>query len=196
MFRMLVRATGIMLAIGLVATLSASGDAIGMAVTNGSFQVDHSLIYGNSTLFDGSVVETASAGSQLQLNGGFQMRLSAESRATVFQRHLVLDQGMGEMEAVNGFELEARSLRISAAPGSSALIEVGNQRNVLVAAVGGSLLVSNAAGVLVARVEAGNSLVFEPVAVIGGVATAATVGGLAAVGSLPGQSSPAPSASR
>ncbi|MCU1235099.1 MAG: hypothetical protein JWP63_3066 [Candidatus Solibacter sp.] len=162
MFRMLARATGMMLVIGCAATLSASGNAIGMAVANGSFQVDHSPVYGNSTLFDGSVVETTKAGSQLQLDGGFQMRLGAESRAMVFQKRLVLEQGMAEMDAANGFELEARTLHISAAPGSSARIKVENNRNVLVSAVRGNLRVSNAAGVLVARMAAGNNLVFDP----------------------------------
>jgi hypothetical protein len=66
------------------------------------------------------------------------------------------------MEAAGGFELEARTLRISADPGSSARIKVENQRNVIVAAVRGNLRVMNAAGVLVARMTAGSSLVFEP----------------------------------
>ena len=162
MLRTLARATGIMLSLGVVATLSASGSAIGMAVTNGSFQVDHTPVYGNSTLFDGSVVETAKASSQLQLNGGIQMRLGAESRAKVYQRRLILEQGFGEMDSANGFEVEARSLHISAAPGTLARIKVENHRQVLVAAVRGALRVTNATGVLVARLETGNSLVFEP----------------------------------
>jgi hypothetical protein len=39
-----------LLDIGMVATFSACGSAIGMAVPNGSFQVDHSLVYGSSPL--------------------------------------------------------------------------------------------------------------------------------------------------
>ena len=70
MWRRLIRVTGILLALSGVVVLSAAGGAIGMAVANGSFQVDHSAVYGNGTLFDGSVVETAKASSRLQLTGG------------------------------------------------------------------------------------------------------------------------------
>ena len=162
MLRRLIRVTGIVLAIGTVAVLSAAGSAIGMAVANGSFQVDHSAVYGNGTLFEGSVIETAKASSRLQLTGGVQMRLAGESRAKVYQRRLVLEQGLGEMESAGGFEVEARSLHIVAAPGSLARVKVENGRNVLVSAVRGALRVTNAGGVLVARMETGNSMVFEP----------------------------------
>ena len=59
MWRRLIRVSEILLVLGGVAMLSAAGGVIGMAVANGSFQVDHSAVYGNGTLFDGSVIETA-----------------------------------------------------------------------------------------------------------------------------------------
>src|ERR1700704_6360673 len=113
--RPLVRATIILSAIGSISWLSAEGTAIGMAVTNGSFQVDHSRVWGNTTLFNGSIVETATAASQIQLNGGVQLRLSSNTRATVYQRRLVLESGLGQLESAPGYEIEARSLRISTA---------------------------------------------------------------------------------
>src|ERR1035438_6522334 len=85
MLRRLMQVTGILLVVGATAVLSAAGGAIGMAVANGSFQVDHSAVYGNGTLFDGSVVETAKSSSRLQLTGGERMRLAGESRAKVYQ---------------------------------------------------------------------------------------------------------------
>jgi hypothetical protein len=154
--------TEILLAMGAVAVLSAAGGAIGMAVANGSFQVDHSAVFGSGTLFDGSVVETAKASSQLQLAGGVRMRLAGESRAKVYQHRLVLEQGLGEMESAGGFEVEARSLHIAGAPGAVARVKVENGRHVLVSAVRGALRVTNAGGVLVASMETGNSMVFEP----------------------------------
>ncbi len=162
MIRTLFRATVMMLAVGVLATLSASGSAIGMAVANGSFRVDHTSVNGSGTLFDGSVVETAKDASDLQLQGGQQLRLGAESRAKVFQGRFVLEQGYSEIVSRAGFQLDARSLQIFAAPGSSARVKVENNRSVLVAALRGTLRVSNAAGVVVARMEAGNTLVFEP----------------------------------
>src|ERR1700690_1962308 len=109
----LLGATLILLVIGAIGQLPAASTAIGMAVTNGGFQVDHSRVWGNTTLFDGSIIETATAPSQLQLNGGVQMRLAADTRATVHPRGLVLQSGSGQLESSAGFDVEARSLHIA-----------------------------------------------------------------------------------
>ena len=128
------RAALILLAIGAWSGLSAAGSAIGMVMTNGNFQVDHSRVWGNTTLFDGSLIETARAGSQIQLNNGIQMRLAADTRATVFQTRLVLEDGQSEMAPARGFAVEARSLRITAGSADAlARVKVDNGRRVLVA---------------------------------------------------------------
>ncbi|MBZ5624054.1 MAG: hypothetical protein LAQ69_35950 [Acidobacteriia bacterium] len=161
--RLLVRATVVFAAIGTIGWLSAASTAIGMAVANGSFQVDHSQVWGNSTLFDGSTIETAMATSQLQLNGGVQMRLASNTRVTVYQRRLVLESGFGQLESAAGYEVEARSLRISTvAPDTVARIRLEGDRKVTVAAIRGAVRVNNAVGLLVANVEAGHSLDLEP----------------------------------
>ena len=134
------KAALILLASGAVCGLTAAGGAIGMAVTNGNFQVDHSRVWGNTTLFDGSLIETARAASQIQLNNGVQVKLGADTRALVFQGRLVLEGGQGEMAPAHGFEVEARSLRITAASADAlARVKVDNGRRVLVAAVRGAL---------------------------------------------------------
>jgi hypothetical protein len=162
-FQHLVRAAVILWVVGTAGCLSAANSAIGTAVTNGSFQVDHSRVWGNTTLFDGSVIETATASSQLQWSGGVQMRLASNSRATVYQTKLVLEAGYGQLESAQGFEVEAGSLRISpAASDTVARIRVVDDRRVTVAAVRGVVRVSNRAGLLVANVEPGGSLDFEP----------------------------------
>ena len=163
MLRVFVRAAFVLLAVGGLIGLPAANTAIGLAVTNGSFQVDHSRVWGNTTLFDGSIIETAKASSQLQLNGGVGMRLAAESRARVYRRRLVLEYGYGQLESAVDYEVEARSLHISvAAPDTVARVRVENGHNVLVAALRGAVRVTNASGVLVANLEAGRSLTFEP----------------------------------
>ena len=160
---LLLRATLILLAIGAISQLPAASTAIGMAVANGSFQVDHSRVWGNSTLFDGSMIETAAAGSQLQLSGGVLLRLSSDARATVYQRRLVLEAGYGQLESGGDFEVQARFLRISAATRQTvARIKLETSGKVIVAAVSGSVRVKNTAGLLVASVESGRSLDFEP----------------------------------
>jgi hypothetical protein len=141
----------------------AAGTSIGMAIANGSFQVDHARVSGNSSLFEGSFIETAHAGSQIQLHTGTQMRLASETRATVYQRRLVLESGQGELSAARGFEVEAHALHISGeSSDAQARIRVDNSRRVMVATLRGTVRVTNAAGLLVARIEAGNALNLEP----------------------------------
>src|SRR5436190_10987390 len=153
----------ILLAIGALCGLWAAGSAIGIVMTNGNFQLNHSRVWGNGTLFDGSLVQTAGAASQIQLNNGIQMRLGADTRATVFQSRLVLEDGQSEMAPVNGYAVEARTLRITAGSGDAlARVKVDNGRRVLVASVRGALKVTNAAGMMVAGIEAGDALNFEP----------------------------------
>jgi hypothetical protein len=148
---------------GAFSSLVAAGTPIGMAVANGSFLVDHSRVWGNTTLFEGSVIETATAQSEVQLNSGVTMRLASDSRATVYQNKLVLESGYGQLESAAPYEIEARSLQISTGrPGSVARIRLEGARKVTVAALGGDVRVLNAAGLLVADVEAGKSLDFEP----------------------------------
>jgi hypothetical protein len=156
-------AASIWMVSGTVGPLAAASAPIGMAVANGSFLVDHSRVWGNSTLFDGSIIETASAASDLQLNGGVKMRLASGSRAVVYQQRLVLESGYGQLQSSTPYEIEARSLRISTSPGDSlARIKLEGERRVTVAAVRGQVQVMNQAGLLVASLETGRSLDFEP----------------------------------
>src|SRR5215813_13096781 len=149
----------LLLAIGTPCGFSATGSAIGMVMTIGNFRVDDSRVWGNTTLFDGSVIETARAVSQVQLNSGIQMHLGAATRARIFQHRLVLDEGLGEMDAVRGFAVEARSLRITgASEDARARVRIDYGRRVLVAAVRGSLRISNGAGMVVARLAPGEAL--------------------------------------
>ena len=63
-----------------VGTALAANTAIGLAVANGSFQVDRAKVWGSSSLFEGSTVETGVAISQIQVSGIADVRLAADSR--------------------------------------------------------------------------------------------------------------------
>jgi hypothetical protein len=167
MFRTLTRAILMLLAGSAAVWLMAAGTSIGIAVTKGGFLVDHAHISGNATLFDGSSVETATAASRLQLNDGVVVRLDADARATVYQRRLILERGVGQMESAglpnHGYEVEARSLHISPSTNDTVTrISLLNARQVQVGALRGAVRVTNSTGLLVARLEAGNSMSFEP----------------------------------
>ncbi len=155
------RTAFLLLAPGFLCWIQAATNPIGMAMTNGSFQVNHSRVWGTTTLFDGTIIETETALSQLQLTGGVRMRLASDSRATVYQRKLVLDYG--QAESAPDYEVQANSLHIVATgPDGLVRVQVWTPRNVLVAAVRGQVRVTNAGGVLVANVEAGKTLNLEP----------------------------------
>ncbi|MBI1790324.1 MAG: hypothetical protein HYR60_22560, partial [Acidobacteria bacterium] len=155
-----------LLALILVGTLTfglAAGPAIGVAVANGSFQVDSSRVYGNTTLFDGTTVQTDQASSRLQLNNGTRMELGADSRARVYDKRVTLERGLGELETPAGYQIEARTLRIATADSKSvARVKLEGEKQVLVAAVTGPVRVYNEIGLLVANMEPGVALMFTP----------------------------------
>ena len=157
-----VGAVCIALALGAWTTLGATGNAIGMAAASGPVVVDHSRVVGNATLFEGSLIETGSGSSQLRLDNGAKARLAAETRATVHEARLALEGGQGEFESAGAYEVECRSLHILGGPGTKARVKAVSGRAVTVEVLRGSVRVSNAVGVWIARVEAGNALNLEP----------------------------------
>jgi hypothetical protein len=147
---------------GTVGITFSSTPAIGLAVADGSFQIDHAQVWGNATLFDGNLVETSESSSRLQLQSGVAMRLASDSRARVYQSRMVLEKGTGQLESAH-YRIEADTLRVSAdSPGSVARVQVSGDNRVIVAAYQGPVLVSNSQGVLVAKLDTGRELAFEP----------------------------------
>jgi hypothetical protein len=140
----------------------AASSAIGMVVANGSFQLESSSVRGTATLFDGNVIETNISSSQLRLNNGVSLRLAAESRARVYASRLVLEKGIGQLESTN-YRIEAASLQIEAnQPGATARVKVTGPAHIVVAARDGEVRVSNSDGVLIARLDSGREMAFEP----------------------------------
>lgn len=139
-----------------------STPAIGLIVADGSFQVDHSVIWDNATVFAGNLVETNQASTQLQLQNGARARLASDTRARIFDSHMVLENGIGQVETPN-YRIEADGLEISSeTKGGLARVRVGDSRHVVVAAYQGEVRVSNRDNVLVATLEPGKELTFEP----------------------------------
>jgi hypothetical protein len=150
----------------LVGTLSfaaTAAEAIGVAVGRGSFEVDNSQVYGNTTLFDGSTIRTAQASSRLQLKNGARLDLGADSQAKVFDKQATLERGVGEVEGSSKYPMEARTLRISPVDARSiARVKLQGEKQVLVAAMNGRVRVVNDSGLLVANVQPGATLLFTP----------------------------------
>src|ERR1700728_2795246 len=92
---------------------------IGFAKSVGDFVVDGSAVSGNGTIFEGAIVETASARSVIQLADA-QITLAPESRLRVYRNRAVLEKGSGSVRDGVHYIIEAATLRI--APSAKASI--------------------------------------------------------------------------
>jgi hypothetical protein len=150
--------------------------AIGIAKANGAFRVDQTGVYGNSTLFEGTAVETGKVISELHLQSGTEVILAAGSRSKVYRNHVVLEKGASQLKAVGTYGVEALGLHVTPI-GSSSTIQVAlnHPNHVQVAALAGSVQVANGQGVLVATIASGKALDLDPQAA-GGAAAAHLTG--------------------
>src|SRR6266540_2871671 len=83
----------------------AASSSIGMINAPGSFQINGAQVFGNATLFEGTVLQTGSVTGDLRFRTGARMQLSSDSRAKVYRDRLVLEQGIGQMEG-KGYRIE------------------------------------------------------------------------------------------
>jgi len=160
---------------GCVGTLIGSVSSVGIVKSTGDFRVDGSTIRGNSTVFEGNLIETTAARSTVQL-GEAQITLLPNSRAKVYRDHTVLESGSELMRNGEKQTIEAATLQIaSAAKDGVVLVAMGGPNNVRVFASSGVAQVRTAAGLLVASLRPGMGLAFTPQA---GAATAMQVTGV------------------
>jgi hypothetical protein len=167
------RAFVLLIAGGFLFALVAVPPSIGVANSSGEFRVDGSAIQGNSTLFDGTVIETASARSVLRISGA-QVTLLPDSRAKVYRDHAVIEKGSGIVAHAQHLRVEAASLRIAPSAGDAVVqVEKTGQGQVVVATEGGSAEVRSASGLLIASLNPHMALAFDTGASGGQTAAAA-----------------------
>ena len=182
MIRLIVN-TILVLLVGAFLSVSAAPDAIGIATARGGFFMDRSPVQGNTTLFDGGVLETNSHPSVVRLQDGSEMRLGSSSRGRIYRDRLVLEKGEGQIDKASNFRFEALGLRILPdSSGTKARVALLSNQRVAVSALAGTLRVTTAEGTLVARLEPGRALEFEP-QVAGAAAPFSVSGCVAADGS-------------
>ena len=168
--------------IAVVAAASAAyagSPAIGIITASGHFTVAGSRIWGNSTIFDGAVVETGSASSELALRNGVKLQLAAGSRARVWEDHATLDRGVGQVAGNSPYEVTAGGLRIRA-DGEGARLRVGLRDRFEVTALTGSARIADTAGLLLAAIPAGRTMTLSMQA----AGQAASTGALTRTGCL------------
>jgi hypothetical protein len=169
-----------LLSAGCFFVVAAAPSSIGFVRSAGDFRVDGSVVRGNSTVFDGNVIETAAARSVIQLNG-IQLTLAPESRAKIYHDRTVLEKGTGTLRDDDRQIFEAASLRISpTAKDSVVQVDLLAANRISVLALSGGAQVRNSAGLLVASVRPGMALAFDVPPQAGG-STAVTMTGMVTV---------------
>ena len=129
----------------------ASAPAIGIVTASGHFTLDRSQVWGNATVFEGSVIETGSASSEVALRSGAKLQLAKDSRARILSDRIVMEKGIGQLSGPESFELNAANLRIH----TDGRLRVNLGDGVQIASLAGIARVSSASGMLLAAIPAG-----------------------------------------
>ena len=140
---------------------SAAPPSIGTVRSTGDFRMDGSITRGNTTVFDGSLIETTAVRSTLDLSDA-EVTLAPASRARVYRNRIILEKGAGFVRGGERQVVEAAMLKVSSSSkGSVFQVELSSSHQVKVSAQNGSTEVHNQAGLLVANVPRGMALAFE-----------------------------------
>jgi hypothetical protein len=136
----------------------AASPAIGIVTASGHFTLDRSQVWGNATVFEGSIVETGAASSEVALRNGAKLQLAKDSRARILSDRIVIEKGIGQISAPESFEVNAANLRIH----TDGRLRVNLSEGVQIASLLGSTRVSSASGILLAAIPAGRAMSFSP----------------------------------
>ncbi len=153
------------LSLSISAIAFAASPAIGIVTASGHFTLDRSQVWGNATVFEGSIVETSTASSEIALRNGAKLQLAKDSRARILSDRIVMEKGIGQVSGPESFEVNAANLRIH----TDGRLRVNMGDGVQIASLLGSVRVSSASGMLLAAIPAGRTMTFSPQAANGSV---------------------------
>lgn len=146
---------------GFALASSGASTSIGVVRSYGEFKVDGATVRGNGTLLSGDILESTNMSTTANV-GKAEVTLLPASRVAVYKDHTTLQMGTtivrGASQAV-----EAGILRVVPSEAHS-LVEVGyNQQKVItISAHAGGADVFTASGTLLASLNPGGVLAFEP----------------------------------
>ena len=171
---------------GCIFSLSAAPSSIGIVRSYGEFRVDGAAVRGNSTLMPGDVVETMAMNTTINL-GATEVTLLPESRAALYTDHTTLQRGTSLLRGASSHSLEAGNLRIVPTSAHS-LVEVGysDRKLITISAHAGVADVFTSSGELLASLNPGSALAFEPTSGTSGstAGQASANAGLTVIGKL------------
>jgi hypothetical protein len=133
---------------------------IGTAVSPGSFLMNNRLMAGSGSVQNGAALATRSTGSTLHLEGGVRLDLAPNSRGRVYQDRLVLEQGEAAIEGA--YRVDTSELRVEPSAGATSAVGYQADGRLKVSAVSGPVRVANHAGLLLASVTPGRSVLLSP----------------------------------
>ena len=132
---------------------------VGVLTSSGSIRVDGAEVRGSGTVFNGSVVETGSNTSQLNLKHGNRFESAAASRAQVYDDHAVLERGSSQIHASPGYSLQVNSVHITpVGPSSTIRVFRISDSKLRVVGVSGQSKVDDAGGLTIAQVVPGAAI--------------------------------------
>lgn len=144
---------------GCLVSAAASPSSIGFVVTRGQAQVDGAVVRGNSTLFQGNVVQAGTAPSDLMFPEGSNLLLQPGSTVKVFRDYGVLVHGAAIQRGPHAVFADGMKVS-SVSPQGAVYVEVQDSAHLRVAAQGAAAEVRNPTGRLMARLEPGKALSF------------------------------------
>jgi|HubBroStandDraft_5_1064220.scaffolds.fasta_scaffold37225_2 hypothetical protein len=149
----------------MLSATTISPSDIGIVMANGVVRVDGTTVQGNSTLFEGSIVQTGDVRSDIHLKDGTQVVINPSSQVKIYRGQSVLEKGVLQQRNSANRTVVANGLRVSAEGKNSVLmVGVKDSTQMEVSANGGEAEVRTASGDLVARIEPGKVLSFTSMA--------------------------------
>jgi hypothetical protein len=131
------------------------GPVIGVAVSEGSLQVNQGTIQGNANLEAGSIVRSLASEVRVRLSNGAAASLIPKSVAQFGGQAVELKSGGGIFSNANGYPVNALGFDVRSEGNAKAKLYMENGQ-LQVGALDGQVKVSSRTGVLVARVMPGN----------------------------------------
>jgi hypothetical protein len=132
---------------------------IGMATSDGDIAIGRVRMPGTATLYEGAVVETGNSPARLNLRNGTVVRLGGGAKATIHSDSLLLERGVGQIDAPGDYAIRARSVTlIPTARPARARLQLGTDGALQVAALSGSFEIRRAGAASI--MSAGRSLRF------------------------------------
>lgn len=147
----------------------AAAPTVGMVVAKDTVRIDSSAVTGNATVLSGNVLESVGGTSELRLRGG-SIILATNAKVRAFENRTELQAGKIQVNGA-GIATESGEIRVQTPTGSEAILERKSDA-LVVGSLRGPVQVTNQEGMLLATLNPGSAMAFNPDPDQGGAGTA------------------------